>query len=518
MIQFVHSQLMLHTIKSRTMIGIVLLIILFGAGCSPSQNSLTPTLTLNPPSIRTPISTDTPNTQIFDQTEIPTPLSADARVDRSNLTNNQFLFGTESRSLDFQGKEPLIQGLGVSLIRYNGLLWTDVEPNEGIRDWSALKEFDERLENAAQLGLSLVLIVRRTPEWAQQVPGVFCGPVKVEKLQAFADFMQEAVIRYSAPPYNVKLWELGNEPDVDPSLVKPDSIFGCWGDQNDPGYGGGYYAEMLKVVYPAIKAADPAAKVLIGGLLLDCDPTNPPPEKNCDSGNFLEGILQNGGGEYFDYVSFHGYPFYGGISGQGELYYDVNYPGWEHRGGIVLGKIAFIREVLGKHGYGVDKPEKQLMHTEGSLICNPAIPDCDPPIASFYEAQADYVVWMYVRNWANNVKATMWYLFEGPGWRQGALLDKDQNPKPVYDALKFLVKELAAAEYVGTVENITPLIGYEFKKDSTKVLVIWSPDGQSHPLTLNLVPNAIYDKYGEVVDSSSAEMQVNSPIYIELHQ
>ena len=39
---------------------------------------------------------------------------------------------------------------------------------------------------------------------------------------------------------------------------------------NDPYYGGGYYAEMLKIVYPQIKAADPEAQILIGGLLLFC--------------------------------------------------------------------------------------------------------------------------------------------------------------------------------------------------------------------------------------------------------
>ena len=71
---------------------------------------------------------------------------------------------------------------------------------------------------------------------------------------------------------------------------------------------------MLKVAYPQIKAADPQAQVLVGGLLLDCDPR---PGAGCSltaqnaiPPKFLEGILRNNGGPYFDGVSFHAYDFY----------------------------------------------------------------------------------------------------------------------------------------------------------------------------------------------------------------
>jgi len=109
----------------------------------------------------------------------------------------------------------------------------------------------------------------------------------------------------------------------------------------DEYYGGGYYAEMLKAVYPAIKEADPQAQVLIGGLLLDCDPTHPPEGKDCKPSKFLEGILKNDGGDYFDIISFHGYPPYSGADIGGGLYNDVHHPYWESRGGVVLGKVDF---------------------------------------------------------------------------------------------------------------------------------------------------------------------------------
>jgi hypothetical protein len=414
--------------------------------------------------------------------------------------------------MNFQNHTAILGGNGLQLVRHNGLLWQNVEPNEGDRRWEAVAELENKLALASESGLSTILIVRGTPEWAQKVYGSACGPVDQDSLQAFANFLEDAVTRYSVPPFNVKYWELGNEPDVDPSLVKSNSVFGCWGDQADSFYGGGYYAEMLKSVYPAIKNADPEAKVLIGGLLLDCDPTQPPEGKDCLPGNFLEGILRNGGGDYFDIVSFHGYPPYVNSSSEGGgLYYDEHFPPWEHRGGVVQGKVDFLRQVMSS--YSIDKP---IIHTEGSLICPEwNDKDCTPPGEDFFEDQADYVVRMFVKNWADGLFGTIWYQFEGPGWRYGALLDENQNPKPVYHALEFLLKELDGAAYSNPVNQFDPLTGYEFIRGDTKIWVIWSPDGVSYPLILDVAPQIVYDKYGNQIDFTSNELMVESPIYLE---
>ena len=166
----------------------------------------------------------------------------------------------------------LVQSAGVAWVRRNGLLWADVEPVAGARRWEAVSGLEAELRAAHDAGLNTILVIRRTPDWAQKVPGYFCGPVSDEALDDLAQFMADAVARYKDPPYAVKYWELWNEPDVDPRIAQPDWPFGCWGNQDDEYYGGQDYARMLKAVYPAIKAADPQAQVLIGGLLLDKDP------------------------------------------------------------------------------------------------------------------------------------------------------------------------------------------------------------------------------------------------------
>ena len=192
-----------------------------------------------------------------------------------------------------------------SWVRYNGLRWSSVEVNKGDRDWSAMVDLEDSLIRASQNGIEVILIVRSTPSWAQAIDGATCGPIKVDELTAFGQFMYDAVQRYSKPPFNVKYWEIWNEPDttyVEEMATQP---FGCWGDYNDEYFDGGYYADVLKVVYPYMKAADTETQVLIGGLLLDCDP-GPDPNicsqlsKNDRPPKYLEGILRNGGGNYFD--------------------------------------------------------------------------------------------------------------------------------------------------------------------------------------------------------------------------
>jgi len=64
--------------------------------------------------------------------------------------------------------------------------------------------------------------------------------------------MKALVVCYSVAPYNVKYWELWNEPDIAASSFPGNNIFGCWGDPGDAYFGGGYYTVMLKVIYPKI--------------------------------------------------------------------------------------------------------------------------------------------------------------------------------------------------------------------------------------------------------------------------
>jgi hypothetical protein len=264
---------------------------------------------------------------------------------------------------------------------------------------------------------------------------------------------------------------------------------------------------MLQVVYPAIKAADPQARVLIGGLLLDCDPTHPPPGKTCNSARFLEGILDAGteaGSTAFDAISFHGYAYWNGTR-----VVDESNPYWQARGGVVLGKVDYLREVMQR--YQVAKP---LMHTEGSLIY-PNSAGRPPPGDAFFDAQASYVVRLYVRNWANDVAATIWFKFEGPGWQDGSLLDRQQAPKPAYDAYRFLTHELEKAWYEGPVTHYANLEGYAFGTSHKRIWVLWPPQETTWNVGLPADVTAVYDKYGQEITPLGSNLTLTDPVYVE---
>ena len=503
------------TITHNHLVRIILGLLVTGSLITSScQNQTSSKLkTVVPSEVFTDLQTSTISSPTLKAAQTPTISLPSTPTSTQELAGINFpITGLEiGQFANSKQKFGMISAAGVNAIRNNGVLWSEVEPIKGERRWDTVKTLENGLIDASAAGLDVILVVRSAPDWAQKVPGSSCGPIKEEELQSFALFMKDLVTRYSVPPYNVRYWELGNEPDVAPQGVSSNSVFGCWGDDSDEYYGGGYYAEMLQTVYPVMKAANPEVEVLIGGLLLDCDPINPPEGKDCKPAKFLEGILLGGGGDFFDIISFHGYAHY---SGGGGLYNDVHSIPWERRGGVVLGKVDFIREVLSNFGYN-----KPIMLTEGALLCPEGYTkQCNPPGESFYEAQADYVVWLYLRNWAEGIVGTIWYMFESPGWRHGSMVDENNQAKPVFLALDFLTTELGEARYIQKVTEYPDLQGYEFVTNQKKIWVLWSPDGQSYTIDLPTTVTKVLDVYGNEIALSQGRIAVLRPVYMELNQ
>ena len=425
------------------------------------------------------------------------------------------VFGTETGAIRSQYLLDRAQDAGMLWLRGAVLSWKAVEPvrsDPPTYDWSSVPE--SGLVQAAQRGMNVILTVKFTPGWAQRDAGYACGPVAREQIPAFAAFIQAAVARYSAPPFNVKYWEFGNEPDVGRDGTNQNSSYGCWGEWGDIDYfGGRYYGEVLKAFYPAVKSADPQSRVLIGGLLLACDPTyyasSPPVSPPyCYPSHFFEGILVEGAGNSFDIVNFHGYPSY--VEGK---FHDEDYPTWQPRGGVVLGKADFLRQVMAK--YSLSKP---LLVSEAGLPCpawNPA--ECASPAPSFFERQADYVPWLFTRVRADGMLGAAWYTLDGPGWNNSGLLNASQAPRPAYRALQFLAQELSGMTYTGRVDQYPGFYGYQFQKRGKSVWVLLPADQEAHTLE---VPAAarVLDLYGTELEVNDIWLVSSRPIYIEFIQ
>ncbi len=405
------------------------------------------------------------------------------------------------------------QDLGLSSIRLYRVSWRAVQPVEsGPYDWSVLRTLEAELVAARQAGLVPMVVVHHSPTWATiNEPFVTdCGAIRTDKFQAFANFMSALVTRYKQPQFDVHYWELGNEPDVDPTLVPPDQVFGCWGDIDDPYYGGRHYGEMLKVVTPSIKAADPKAKVIIGGLLLDA-PVPLPGEGNPQ--RFFEGILVTGAAPYLDIVAYHSYPSY-----TGRLHdYDLANQEWLAWGGWTLGKARFLRAAMAS--FGVSKP---VMLNETALGCNSDWYACDPPPIEFFQAQANYLVRVFTRARSEDIQGLSWYTLNGPGWRSTGLLDENGVPRPAYWAYQQLASQLNRSLYEGTVTYGSDVEAYSFVRAKERVHVAWSLDYTADTISVSQSSFlAAYDRDGTalspVASGTSYQFSVGfSPIYLVL--
>lgn len=426
-------------------------------------------------------------------------------------------FGIESSNLT--NSSAGIAASGARWVRKNALVWRDVEPAEGQRNWGAVAALDAQLGAARAAGLQTILIVRGTPDWAQKVADKACGPIREDKLPAFAAFMRDAVLRYSRLLYGVLHWEFWNEPDVDAALVPGGSPFGCYGDASDEYYGGGAYAQMLKAVYPVVKDAAPAAQVVMGGLLMDCDPENlslacnnvqgdeEKTEQKRRVGRFFEGVLRAGGGSYFDIGNFHSYDRYTNPNSPGQ-YSNLSWGNTNADGPVLLRKYAYLRSLLEKYGVG-DKP---MMNTETAVICAGRNNPCGvAPNENIQLANAYYIAQSYAAAHALNLQANIHYSYEG--WNGTNMISGTQKLAP-YTAFVVASQRIGGAAYVGPITaddvGVSGIAGYKFMKNAKKLWVVWSIDGTERVVNVSGAPVFI-----DALGAAAANPIGYKPVYIE---
>lgn len=467
------------------------------------------------------------NTPPVTSTVAPTALPQPTETLQPAPTSTQELVGTTTGPfmgiqvirIDQKSQADLFKESGADWSRHDYVRWEEIEPENTEPKtylWEIVEE--DNLITASEGSRRTIAIILFTPTWAQKYPGSACGPIDQVALTDFADFMNNLVSRYSIPPYNVHYWEIGNEPDIDWKLVDGRSQYGCWGDADDTYYGGGYYAEMLKIVYPAIKAADPDSKVIVGGLVLDCDPINPPETepnsgeyRDCTSARFLEGILEAGGGDYFDGVSFHAYDYYYGEEGS------YGNAGWhssaDTTGPVLSSKTRYLRSLLDRYG----NSDKELLNTESALLCGRTGKEDYCQTDDFANTKAYYVAQANAAAMAEGLQANLWYSLTG--WRGSGLVDQNQAPLPAYEAYKFAASLLNEAIYKGEIIDFAGIKDYEFENEDGSFWLLWSLDGDQHAIALPEAPDAIYDVFGNSLmedDQSTGDLDVSvAPVYVK---
>lgn len=269
------------------------------------------------------------------------------------------------------------------------LSWASTEPtlqSPPAYNWSSI---DNNLAAALPEmgGLNIVATVNHAPSWAATYD---TGPIHPNNLGNFADFMGALVERYDgdgiddAPGSPVVLfWEMYNEPDsnsIESNFIPPIG----WG------HNGLEYAFMLEEIYPAVKAANPLAQVVFGGIAHDGFTT--------DGGKFVEAFLSDvlaaGGGDNFDIMNFHSYPAF--------------YRRWTtNEGPGLYEKAAAIRSIMA--GYAVEKP---MIVTESGWHDNNAV---GPIIPGSQQIQARYVVQLFTQSMAADLDIMIWWMLYDVG-------------------------------------------------------------------------------------------------------
>ena len=494
------------------------------------------------------------------------PMDTDAQSDQKNIylpmvsTGPSFVylplvmkpwlnstFGVEVQSLN-ETTAMRAQEAKSAWVRINALYWSGYQPNNS-SEFRTNPELEQELIKADQSGMEVILIIHRTPLWAREYPDSVCGPIRSDMLDEFANFMTMVVQKYSQPPFNVLYYELWNEPDL--PVIKNKSAFnvlyyelwnepehpviknepetpqdesnipyGCWGSPEADFYGGGNYADMLKVVTPAMKSVNPNVKIVVGGLLLDCDPALP--DEQCipwkkKMAGYFEGILQAGGGNYFDVVSYHAYNYYDAETSPIQMEYEI--PNWKNSGGQVEGRLAFLRQVM--TDYGIDKP---VIHSEAGLICYSCF--TFPP--DYEQDKAEYVVWLYTRNWSKGILATTWYTLDKGGWRGTGLLDAQNNPTPAFYAYKTMTNTLYGASFTREVNLWEGVTIFEFQK-GLNVWVLFSMDGNPKSINLSTYATMLdieaFDLFGNLCGTvgtdcflQGSQLTFDLPVFLRFHK
>ncbi len=282
----------------------------------------------------------------------------------------------------------------VSWVRFP-VSWSSIEPANTTPEHYNWTVPDISLLATKDTQVNLIITLVSNPAWAASS---YNGPVN--NLADLQEFVGAIVARYP----HVKYWEFYNEPD-----------HAAW-----YGLKGAAYAAMLQAVYPAVKAANPSAQVVMGGLAMDwfIDAGGP------FDRNFLPDVLANCAGPCFDVANFHYYPAFR--------------KNWEPYGRDIIGKANYVRQLLETYHYA-----RPIFNTETGW---PSATNWGSP-----ELQARYVPKVYVRGLAADLPAMTWFSLVDSDYSLPGLLDGQLTPRPAYEALRALIATMPQPRFVRTI-------------------------------------------------------------------
>ena len=183
------------------------------------------------------------------------------------------LFGRPDRFL------PQLRGLGAGLVRVY-FYWSQVEPEPGRWSFDAVDAFLDQLEGSEEVWVT----VCSSSSWATRQATGFLPPSPARDPEAYRRFV-DRLVRHCGG--RVRYWQCDNEPS---------NVGLTWAGTAEE------YVAQLRVLYRAVKDADPAAAVVLGGAPYAL-PENPPASPDRQ---FFDVLLRDGR-DAFDLFDLHLY-------------------------------------------------------------------------------------------------------------------------------------------------------------------------------------------------------------------
>ena len=366
----------------------------------------------------------------------------------------------------FEEASELLFRAGIRTIR-DRFSWSEVEPEPNVFKWGRYDSSASILKNH---GIKVYTVFHDTPAWTRTNKKETFFP---DDLRDAYRFMKETGKHYAG---SVDIWEIWNEADI--PMFSPTT--------------GSDYSAYLKAVSLGLKDGNPKSTILMNSLALA-------------SGKWLDQVLRDGGGNYFDLYNYHIYA---------DPVRDYASRAQWHKSRMAQWGIA-------------DKP---IWLTEAGIPS----PHRDGIMAlEAQQRQVQFIPKAYVMSLATGVDkyfffVVPWLLEEKNSW--GVWHGKtDLTPYPGYSALSAAAWMLGWGHYVGRLDLADEAVHVHLLKRSPTeeeyVLVLWC-EGPSKEIVL---PESLLSSANRVVDAVGFQTQFTSrqraghfycsetPVYIPLH-
>ncbi|MBW4443059.1 MAG: endo-1,4-beta-xylanase [Plectolyngbya sp. WJT66-NPBG17] len=347
--------------------------------------------------------------------------------------------------------------------------WASLEKQKGKWDFQLL---DQYVSLAQKSKAEVVLVLGLTPNWASTRPDEISAYEKgnaaePKHLEDWRNYVRQVATRYKGLVRHYEIW---NEPN------------------SNRFYSGSIQqlVALSREAYQTLKAIDPLVKVI-----------SPAMSPCCNSFNYLDAYLKEGGGNYANVIGYH-------------FYVAPDKPE------VMLLSIEQVKTLMAKYNLA----SKPLWDTEtGWRIQNRDVNPEDELWAgaalSMDDASA-YVARSYIISWAAGVDRVYWYAW---GHRSMGFTDYDgKTPKPVANAFTEVQKWLVGSVLTSCKSDEKSTWICELRRGNNNVArIVWNAKkNTSFEISPGWNVQRVKTVYGKSFKPPSPVIQINpSPLLLE---